>query len=126
MTDMIQRWIESEENRTDNWAKFAYLNITRSVMKACFTNYKGNMPLSKNKFRDKIQESEAHSIARMELLAADIINNIDEVFPDKTAKERYKLLSEKLLQLGEVIGRMQSATIDELFGESDETNNGID
>ena len=125
LTDRIQNWIEQEKgasgdaqgqsNVLDKWAKFAYNNVTRAVMKASFENYKGNMSLSKVKFRDHISEEESYWLTRMEMLAADIIERIDELFPETTAKEKYKMLAERLLQIGEAIGRMHSATIEKCF-----------
>jgi putative DNA primase/helicase len=45
LTDSIKDWIERENDASDKWARFAYNNITRAIMKASFENYKGNMPL---------------------------------------------------------------------------------
>jgi hypothetical protein len=50
-------------------------------------SYKGNMPLSKVKFRDHLKEEEAYWLTRMEMLATDIIERIDELFPEATAVE---------------------------------------
>jgi hypothetical protein len=122
LTDSIQNWIEkekalsmSEKGASDNWAKFAYINVTRAIMKASFENYKGNMPLSKVKFRDHLSEEEAYWLTRMEMLATDIIERIDELFPEVSAKEKYKMLAERLLAIGESLGRMLSETIQQLF-----------
>ena len=115
LTDSIQDWIEKEKDASKKWGKFAYTNITRAVMKACFNNYKGNMPLSNMKFRDQINEAEAYWLTRMEILAADIIERIDELFPEATAKEKYKMLAERLLKMGELLGQMLSTTIQQLF-----------
>lgn len=122
LTDSIQQWIENEITGTNNWAKFAYLNITRAVTKSCFTNYKGNMPLSKKNFRDNLTEEEAYRLARMEFLAADLIDDIDRKFPDADAKEKYKRLSEDLFKIGETLVRIHSATIAELFEEDEQEN----
>lgn len=115
LTDSIKEWVKNEPDASKNWANFAYNNVTRAITKACFTNYKGNMPLSKNNFRDKITQDEAYLLTRMELLAADIILNIEKRFPDMSAKEKYYELSKSLSILGEHLGRMHSVTIDEIF-----------
>lgn len=115
LTDSIKDWIEQETTATNNWAAHAYNNITRAITKACFSNYKGNMPLTKKRFRDQLDEKEMLTITRMELLAAEIIWDIANEFPECDAKEKYQLLSEKLLNIGKAIGRMQSATIEKIF-----------
>jgi hypothetical protein len=51
----------------------------------------------------------------MEMLATDIIERIDELFPEVSAKEKYKMLAERLLAIGESLGRMLSETIQQLF-----------
>jgi hypothetical protein len=115
LTDSIQNWIEKEKDASDKWVKFAYNNVTRAIMKASFENYKGNMPLSKVKFRDHLKEEEVYWLTRMEMLATDIIERIDEIFPKATAKEKYKMLAERLFTIGESLGRMLSETIQQLF-----------
>jgi len=127
LTDSIQDWIKSEKDASKKWGNFAYTNVTRAVMKACFENYKGNMALSKVKFRDHINEEEAYWLTRMEILAADIIERIDELCPEATAKEKYKMLAERLLKIGESLGQMLSTTIQQIFeakNEKEQTDSG--
>jgi len=122
LTDSIKNWIKHENTGSTAWAKFAYNNVTRAITKACFTNYKGNMPLSKNNFRDKVDDEELYLLTRMELLAAEIIWDIDKKFPESDAKEKQALLSQRLLMIGDATKRINSTTIQELFETTDKTS----